>query len=287
MTIWGATVTIPFKLDLKSGVPFYRQIIDQVKSAIVTGAITPGDRLPTVRQLAVDLSINPNTVSRAYMELELTGLVDTQMGSGTSITLAGLAAPCLQIAFQWERAVLLRLGKFRALRGSGVFFIIPVFDKVANYVDQRIRVTDFRAETTLTKDTVPVNVDAIAFWMVWDAEKCVLEVSNFDEAVAFSAQTALRDAIGKHELGEMLSQRDKLGLEIQKVLEAKTSSWGITVQSVEIKDIIIPKALEDAMSRKAQLESLFRTATTMGCQVASTALSLFLHLRNRTVLRQR
>lgn len=172
----------------------------------------------------------------------------------TFIILAGLAAPCLQIAFQWERAVLLRLGKFRALRGSGVFFIIPVFDKVANYVDQRIRVTDFRAETTLTMDTVPVNVDAIAFWMVWDAEKCVLEVSNFDEAVAFSAQTALRDAIGKHELGEMLSQRDKLGREIQKVLEAKTNSWGITVQSVEIKDIIIPKALEDAMSRKAQAE---------------------------------
>ncbi|MEJ2155983.1 MAG: slipin family protein [Desulfobacteraceae bacterium] len=172
----------------------------------------------------------------------------------TFTSLAGLAAPCLQIAFQWERAVLLRLGKFRALRGSGVFFIIPVLDKVANYVDQRIRVTDFRAETTLTMDTVPVNVDAIAFWMVWDAEKCVLEVSNFDEAVAFSAQTALRDAIGKHELGEMLSQRDKLGREIQKVLEAKTNSWGITVQSVEIKDIIIPKALEDAMSRKAQAE---------------------------------
>jgi regulator of protease activity HflC (stomatin/prohibitin superfamily) len=170
------------------------------------------------------------------------------------ITLAGLAAPSLQIAFQWEKAVLLRLGKFRALRGSGVFFIVPVLDKVANYVDQRIRVTDFRAETTLTMDTVPVNVDAIAFWMVWDAEKCVLEVSDFDQAVAFSAQTALRDAIGKHELGEMLSQRDKLGREIQKVLEAKTSSWGITVQSVEIKDIIIPKALEDAMSRKAQAE---------------------------------
>lgn len=170
------------------------------------------------------------------------------------VTIAGFTAPCLQVAFQWEKAVLLRLGKFHTLRGSGVFLIIPVFDKVANYVDQRIRVTDFRAETTLTMDTVPVNVDAIAFWMVWDAEKCVLEVSDFDQAVAFSAQTALRDAIGKHELGEMLSQRDKLGREIQKVLETKTNSWGITVQSVEIKDIIIPKALEDAMSRKAQAE---------------------------------
>jgi regulator of protease activity HflC (stomatin/prohibitin superfamily) len=129
-----------------------------------------------------------------------------------------------------------------------------VIDKVANYVDQRIRVTDFKAETTLTKDTVPVNVDAIAFWMVWDAEKCVLEVENYREAVSLSAQTGLRDAIGKHELGAMLSHRDRLGREIQQVLDDKTNAWGITVQSVEIRDIIIPKALEDAMSRKAQAE---------------------------------
>jgi regulator of protease activity HflC (stomatin/prohibitin superfamily) len=170
------------------------------------------------------------------------------------VTLAGITSPCLQIAYQWEKAVLLRFGKFRGLRGSGIFLLLPVVDKVANYVDQRIRVTDFRAETTLTMDTVPVNVDAIAFWMVWDAEKCVLEVESFDDAISFSSQTALRDAIGKHELGEMLSQRDKMGQEIQKVLDAKTNAWGITVQSVEIKDIIIPKALEDAMSRKAQAE---------------------------------
>jgi hypothetical protein len=163
------------------------------------------------------------------------------------VTAAGIITPCIQIAYQWEKAVLLRFGKFRGLRGSGIFFLLPVVDKVANYVDQRIRVTDFRAETTLTMDTVPVNVDAIAFWMVWDAEKCVLDIS-------FSSQTALRDSIGKHELGEMLSQRDKLGREIQKVLDDKTNAWGITVQSVEIKDIIIPKALEDAMSRKAQAE---------------------------------
>jgi len=172
----------------------------------------------------------------------------------TSLAAAGLVAPCLQVAYQWERAVLLRFGKFRGLRGSGIFLVWPVIDKVANYVDQRIRVTDFRAETTLTRDTVPVNVDAIAFWMVWDAEKSVLEVEDFSNAVSLSAQTGLRDAIGKHELGEMLSQRDKLGKEIQEVLDSKTSAWGITVQSVEIKDIIIPRALEDAMSRKAQAE---------------------------------
>ncbi len=171
-----------------------------------------------------------------------------------SVVTAGLTAPCIQLAYQWEKAVMLRFGKFRGLRGSGLFSLLPVIDKVANYVDQRIRVTDFRAETTLTRDTVPVNVDAIAFWMVWDAEKSVLEVENYKDAVSLSAQTGLRDAIGKHELGDMLSHRDRLGKEIQQVLDAKTNAWGITVQSVEIRDIIIPKALEDAMSRKAQAE---------------------------------
>jgi regulator of protease activity HflC (stomatin/prohibitin superfamily) len=172
----------------------------------------------------------------------------------TTVVIAGLLAPCLQVAYQWERALLLRFGKFRGLRGSGLFSVVPVIDKVANYVDQRIRVTDFKAETTLTRDTVPVNVDAIAFWMVWDAEKAVLEVADFDHAVTLSAQTGLRDAIGKHELAEMLSQRDRLGREIQQVLDTKTNAWGITVQSVEIRDIIIPKGLEDAMSRQAQAE---------------------------------
>jgi regulator of protease activity HflC (stomatin/prohibitin superfamily) len=171
-----------------------------------------------------------------------------------TVVIAGLAASSIQIAYQWEKAVILRFGGFRGLRGSGLFLLVPVIDKVANYVDQRIRVTDFKAETTLTKDTVPVNVDAIAFWMVWDAEKSVLEVSDFEQAVTLSAQTGLRDAIGRHELGEMLSHRDRLGTEIQQVLDAKTNAWGITIQSVEIRDIIIPKALEDAMSRQAQAE---------------------------------
>jgi regulator of protease activity HflC (stomatin/prohibitin superfamily) len=172
----------------------------------------------------------------------------------TAVVAAGLLAPCLQMAYQWEKAVVLRFGRFRGLRGSGLYTVLPVIDKVANYVDQRIRVTDFKAETTLTRDTVPVNVDAIAFWMVWDAEKSVLEVSDFENAVTLSAQTGLRDAIGKHELGDMLSHRDRLGREIQEVLDAKTNAWGITVQSVEIRDIIIPKELEDAMSRQAQAE---------------------------------
>jgi regulator of protease activity HflC (stomatin/prohibitin superfamily) len=172
----------------------------------------------------------------------------------TALIVAGLLSSVVQMAYQWERAVILRLGRFRGLKGSGLFAIFPVVDRVSNYVDQRIRVTDFSAETTLTRDTVPVNVDAIAFWMVWDAEKAVLEVEDFVRAVTLSAQTGLRDAIGKHELADMLSNRDRLGREIQQVLDAKTNAWGITVQSVEIRDIIIPKALEDAMSRQAQAE---------------------------------
>ena len=171
-----------------------------------------------------------------------------------SAVAALLIAPSVQIAYQWERAVVLRFGRFRALRKPGLFVIAPVIDKVARFVDQRIRVTGFSAETTLTSDTVPVNVDAIAFWMVWDAQKAVLEVECFEDAVVFSAQTALRNAIGKNELASLLSERDRLGHEIQKVLDEKTTTWGITTQAVEIRDIIIPKGLEDAMSRQAQAE---------------------------------
>jgi hypothetical protein len=171
-----------------------------------------------------------------------------------SAIVAVLLAPSMQIAFQWERAVVLRFGKFQTLRKPGIFFILPVIDKVARFVDQRIRVTDFSAEMTLTSDTVPVNVDAIAFWVVWDAQKAVLEVEQFEEAVVLSAQTALRNGIGKNDLANLLSERDRLGHEIQKVLDEKTNAWGITTQAVEIRDIIIPKDLEDAMSRQAQAE---------------------------------
>ena len=172
----------------------------------------------------------------------------------TTFVVAVLVSTSVQIASQWEKAVVLRFGRFRGLKPAGIFFILPIVDKVAQFVDQRIRVADFSAETTLTADTVPVSVDAIAFWMVWDAEKAVLEVATFDDAVILSAQTALRNAIGKHDLAELLSERDRLGEEIQKVLDEKTNAWGITTQAVEIRDIIIPKGLEDAMSRQAQAE---------------------------------
>ncbi len=171
-----------------------------------------------------------------------------------TILLASFLATSIQIAYQWEKVVMLRFGKFNGLKPSGLFLVVPVIDKVAEFVDQRIRVADFNAETTLTSDTVPVSVDAIAFWMIWDAEKAVLEVEEYGKAVILSAQTALRNAIGKYDLAHLLSERDKLGEEIQRVLDKKTSAWGITTQSVEIRDIIIPKGLEDAMSRQAQAE---------------------------------
>jgi regulator of protease activity HflC (stomatin/prohibitin superfamily) len=173
------------------------------------------------------------------------------------ICTAILAAICffgIKIADQWERAVVLRLGRFHALKGPGPFFIIPIIESVIRSVDMRIRATDFSSESTLTKDTVPVNVDAICFWMVWDAKKAILEVENFYLAIVLSAQTALRDIIGTHELAELLTHREKLGKRLQEILDEKTNPWGITVQSVEIRDIIIPKDLEDAMSKQAQAE---------------------------------
>jgi regulator of protease activity HflC (stomatin/prohibitin superfamily) len=160
----------------------------------------------------------------------------------------------IKIANQWERAIVLRLGRFHALRGPGPFFIIPIIESVTQSVDMRIRSTDFSSESTLTKDTVPVNVDAICFWMVWDAKKAILEVENFYQAIVLSAQTALRDIIGTHQLTEMLSHREELGKKLQEILDEKTNPWGITVQSVEIRDVILPAELEDAMSKEAQAE---------------------------------
>ncbi len=171
-----------------------------------------------------------------------------------TIFLAACLLFSLKVANQWERAIVLRLGKFCHLKGPGIFFVIPIVESVARIVDMRIRSTDFNSESTLTKDTVPVNVDAICFWMVWDAKKAILEVENFFLAIILSAQTALRDIIGTHELAEMLTHRGELGKKLQEVLEEKTNPWGITVQSVEIRDIIIPKDLENAMSKQAQAE---------------------------------
>ena len=165
-----------------------------------------------------------------------------------------LLAASIKYTDQWEKAVLLRLGRYRGLRGPGYFAIVPIIDRVAYTIDQRIRTTAFGAESCLTRDTVPVNVDAIAFWIVRDAERAALEVQDYDEAVILSAQTALRDAIGKHDLAELIQSRVELGHGLKVALEQKMMNWGIQVQSVEIRDVIIPAALEDAMSRQAQAE---------------------------------
>jgi regulator of protease activity HflC (stomatin/prohibitin superfamily) len=160
----------------------------------------------------------------------------------------------IKVVRQWEKVAVLRLGRYVGLRGPGLSHIVPVFETLSPYVDQRVRVASVSAESTLTRDTVPVNVDAIVFWMVWNAEKCILEVEDFVQAITLSAQTGLRESIGRHELAQMITERESLGRELQRILDEKTNPWGITVQSVEIRDVRIPQALEDAMSRQAQAE---------------------------------
>jgi regulator of protease activity HflC (stomatin/prohibitin superfamily) len=160
----------------------------------------------------------------------------------------------LKVASQWEKAVVLRLGKFHGLRGPGVFWIIPIVDSVPAWIDHRVMVTPFSAEKTLTKDTVPVDVDAVLFWVVWDAEKAALEVKDYQNAIAWAAQTALRDIIGRMMLADILVGRSAIDEELQHIIDERTTPWGVTVNSVEIRDIVIPQDLEDAMSRQAQAE---------------------------------
>jgi regulator of protease activity HflC (stomatin/prohibitin superfamily) len=169
----------------------------------------------------------------------------------------------IKVADQWEKVAVLRLGRYSGLRGPGVFHIIPIIDTLSPIVDQRIRVAYVTAESTLTRDTVPVNVDAIVFWVVWNAEKSILEVQDFNEAITMSAQTGLRESIGRHELGQMVTERESMGKELQRILDEKTNPWGITVQSVEIRDVRIPQGLEDAMSREAQAERERRARNTL------------------------
>lgn len=185
--------------------------------------------------------------------LFLAGIAPPLAAAG-GLALGVLLASAIKYTDQWEKAVVLRLGRYRGLRGPGYFAIVPIFDRVAYTIDQRIRTAAFGAESCLTRDTVPVNVDAIAFWIVRDAERAALEVQDYDEAVILSAQTALRDAIGKHDLAELIQSRVELGQGLKEALEQKMANWGIHVQSVEIRDVIIPAALEDAMSRQAQAE---------------------------------
>jgi regulator of protease activity HflC (stomatin/prohibitin superfamily) len=173
-------------------------------------------------------------------------------GAIVGVLLGLLLAQSPKIARQWERAVILRLGKFIGLRGPGLFWIIPFVDNISSWIDQRVITTAFAAEETLTSDTVPVNVDAVLFWVVYDPEKAALEVQNYPAAVSWAAQTALRDIIGRTSLSDLLRGRERIEEELQKLIDERSNPWGVTVQSVEMRDVIIPAALQDAMSREAQ-----------------------------------
>jgi len=169
-----------------------------------------------------------------------------------SLILVGILAMSPKIAKQWEKGVILRLGKFVGLRGPGLFWVVPLIDSVSTWIDQRVITTSFAAEQTLTSDTVPVNVDAVLFWMVYDAEKAALEVQEYKEAVSWAAQTALRDIIGRTGLTDLLRGRERIEEQLQDLIDQRCNPWGVSVQSVEMRDVIIPDALQDAMSREAQ-----------------------------------
>jgi regulator of protease activity HflC (stomatin/prohibitin superfamily) len=170
----------------------------------------------------------------------------------------------VKVVQPWERVALMRLGRYAGLRGPGFFHMVPVLETMSSIVDQRVRVHSVAAESTLTKDTVPVSVDAIVFWLVWNAEKSILEVEDFAQAIDMSAHTALRESIGRHELAQMITEREMMGRELQRILDEKTNPWGITVQSVEIRDIKIPDTLENAMSQEAQAERERRARVILG-----------------------
>jgi len=209
------------------------------------------------------VKINPKEINGVALLLFavclLAGIGIAQATRQPAFAIAGAVAGlyfllAIKVVRQWEKVALLRLGRYVGLRGPGLFHIFPIIETLSPYVDQRVRVASVSAESTLTRDTVPVNVDAIVFWMVWNAEKSILEVENFVDAINMSAQTALRESIGRHELAQMITERETLGRELQRILDEKTNPWGITVQSVEIRDVKIPQGLEDAMSRQAQAE---------------------------------
>jgi len=184
--------------------------------------------------------------------IPLTVMFRNPIGVIAGLVLGLLLAQSPKIAKQWEKAVVLRLGRYVGIRGPGLFWIVPLIDTVSSWIDQRVITTNFVAEQTLTSDTVPVNVDAVLFWMVYDPEKAALEVQDYQQAVSWAAQTALRDIIGRTALTELLRGRERIEEELQKLIDDRSNPWGVTVQSVEMRDVVIPDALQDAMSREAQ-----------------------------------
>jgi regulator of protease activity HflC (stomatin/prohibitin superfamily) len=222
------------------------------------------------------IDVNPGSVPRLnvvaicmFLLLALPGFgltirTDEPIYIAAGLLLGFIAALSPKIAKQWERAIILRLGRYRARKGPGLFWIFPLIDTVSAWIDQRTITTSFAAEQTLTSDTVPVNVDAVLFWMVHDPEKAALEVQDYMQAVSWAAQTALRDIIGRTSLADLLHGRERIEEELQKLIDERTNPWGITVQSVEMRDVVIPVALQDAMSREAQASREKRARVILG-----------------------
>ena len=246
--------------------------------------------------------MSPNPISLAIVAvlagfgvllIALTGLV---VPGAALIILAVIVLAALKMARQWEQAVVLRAGRFRAVKGPGLFWIVPILDNIAALIDTRLRTTQFVAEQTLTKDTVPVDVDAIIFWMVTDVRRAALEVASYGEAISWAAQTSLREMIGAADLAMLLSNRKAVDEELRKTIDAKSEEWGIRVRSVEIRDVTIPVALQDAMSREAQAERERHARVILGAAEAEIAHSfaeaartyadnpIALHLRGMNML---
>ena len=194
------------------------------------------------------------SVALAYTVYSASANVQNAWIGAVGFVIALVVSLAIKVANQWDKAVILRLGKFRSLKGPGLFFIIPIIDSIAYWIDTRVITSSFKAEKTLTKDTVPVDVDAVLFWKVLDPKKAALDVADYQSAISWASQTALRDVIGKTMLSDMLEGREKISSELQKIIDERTEPWGINVISVEVKDVLIPSALEDAMSMQAQAE---------------------------------
>jgi regulator of protease activity HflC (stomatin/prohibitin superfamily) len=207
---------------------------------------------------APEIDLRVNVVSIAILLASIASGISVTVsqrnpaGIFVGIALGLILMQSPKVARQWERAVVLRLGKYQGLRGPGLFWIVPFIDSVTSWIDQRVITTNFNAEETLTSDTVPVNVDAVLFWMVYDPEKAALEVQDYARAVSWAAQTALRDIIGRTSLTDLLRGRERIEGELQKLIDDRCTPWGVTVQSVEMRDVVIPSSLQDAMSREAQ-----------------------------------
>ena len=208
---------------------------------------TPRGELPRVNVIALLLLL---VIPGAGLALGITR--DNPLWFIGAMLLGIIAALSPKVAQQWEKAIILRLGKYTAMKGPGLFWVVPLIDSVSSWIDQRVITTSFAAEQTLTSDTVPVNVDAVLFWMVYDPEKAALEVQQYKEAVSWAAQTALRDIIGRTSLTDLLRGREKIEEQLQELIDQRCNPWGVSVQSVEMRDVVIPSALQDAMSREAQ-----------------------------------